>query len=190
MADLDHLETPLAPPVPRSTDHWTLPKVVRIEGDPLSPNATKLIDDATGEQVQLPIQDLTFNVSVDQPNNMVLVLGGVGIRATVHYVSYEISEDDLRELARQNGFEIAAVPVYGARVTSYGPAEHMFTVRDLPGWQFVHEGAKPSHASLAAAGASLRQYVDETIHHEGETSADPSELQDGEFELMAHRARA
>lgn len=181
MADLDHLD----PPAPRSTESWSLPKVVRIEGDGLDPMKTKLIDDATGEVLKLPINSLTFQVDAGIPNRMELVLGGVEIRATVHHVQYTISPDDLAMLAKQNGYRIEKVPAYPARMSSYGPTEIQITFRDFPDMApVIHRNVRRLEA-IEAAEAALHAYLRD--NHETLLGFPPaSEAQDGEFLIWAH----
>lgn len=185
--DTTHPETPLAAPQPRSTDFWRIPKVIDIEGDGMDPRKTILKDAATGEEIKTPFSALQFNVTVDEPNSMVITLGEVALRARVHLVRYEIPEEDLEILARQNGFEIIPVPAYPTRAVSYGPAEHMFLHRDLPGYQFVQPGSRATLATAEAAGANLRQYLEELAYGGSDIPA-PTDLQDREFLVYAHKA--
>lgn len=181
MADIDHLD----PPAPRSTDHWTLPKVVRIEGDGMNPRNTRLLDDATGEEFKLPIQSLQFNVNVDQPNSMELILGEVAIRATVHHVQYTIHPDDLAMLAKQNGFRIERVPAYPARMSSYGPTEIQVTFRDFPDMQPVINRNIRRLEAIEAAEAALHAHLQSLKADKWPIPA-PTEPVEGEFLIWAH----
>lgn len=180
-------EETLSPPLPRSTDHWTVPKVVRIEGDGINPRNTKLYDGDTGEELKLPVHALRFNVTVDEPNSMEIVLAGVAMRATVHLVHYEISEADLAELARQNGYRIEAVPAYPARMTSYGPAEVKITFRDLPKMPDVIHRSTNLRNAIEQAEVDLHGYIERLKGGRGIVPA-PSEAQEGEFLIWAHAA--
>lgn len=180
-------QTPIAPPQPRSTETWFIPKVVKIEGDGIDPRKTMLTDAETGQQLGLPVQSLTFQVTAHEPNSMEIVIDSVALRAEVHMVRYFIDADSLSTVAAQNGFEIFPVPAYPSTIVGYGPAEHMFLHRDLPGYQFVQPNPA-SLATIAAAGANLRQYLDELVYG-GDTPPAPTEPQEGEFIVYALKAK-
>lgn len=181
MADLDHL----APPAPRATETWALPKVVRIEGDGVDPRKTRLIDDATGEEMKLPVQALQFNVNVNQPNSMELVLGEVSIRATVHHVQYSIDPEDLEMLAKQNGYRIEKVPAYPARMSSYGPTEIQVTFRDFPDMQPVINRNIRRLEAIEAAEAALHAHL-QGLKSDHYPIPEPTEPLEGEFLIWAH----
>jgi len=181
MADVDHLD----PPAPRSTEHWKLPTSIRIEGDGLDPAKTKLFDDATGEPLNLPVNALRFEVDVNIPNRVEIVLGGVSIRASVHFVQYTIDPDDLAMLAKQNGYRIEKVPAYPARMSSYGPTEIQITFRDFPDMKPVIHRNIRRHEAIEQAEADLHAYLRD--NHETLVGFPPaSEPEEGEFLIWAH----
>lgn len=181
MADLDHLD----PPAPRSTENWTIPKVVRIEGDGIDPAKTALFDDATGEKLTLPISSLRFEVDAGMPNRMEITLASIELRATVHHVHYQIEEDELRLLAKQNGYRVEKVPAYPARMSSYGPTEIQITFRDFPDMAPVIHRTIRRHEAIEAAEGALFAHIDSLNTALG-FWPDPSEPQEGEFLIWAH----
>ena len=172
-------------PAPRSTTHWKLPSVLRIEGDGHDPRKTRILDDATGKEVKLRIHALQFNVNVDQPNSVELVLGDVAIRAKVHHVQYTIDEEDLAVLAMQNGFEIVAVPSYPARVSHYGPAELQVTFRHFPDLTYKHRNLIAREA-IEGAEKMLRIHLD-AMKAAVQPVPEADEPLEGEILIWAHR---
>lgn len=126
-------EETIKKPEPHRVETWRVPEVIRIEGDGNEPRLTKLFDAKTNEPLGLPVHALQFNVTVDEPNSLVITLCGVALRADVHHVHVEISDEDLARVARMNGYQITRAPAYPARIVSYGPAEHQVLFPDLPG---------------------------------------------------------
>lgn len=181
MADLDHLD----PPAPRSTEHWKLPTAIRIEGDGVDPTKTKLFDDVTGEELKLSVNALRFEVDVNIPNRVEIVLGGVSIRATVHFVQYTIDTDDLAMLAKQNGYRIEKVPAYPARMSSYGPTEIEITFRDFPKMPPVIHRNIRRHEAIEQAEKDLFGYIERMKGGRGIVPP-PSEPEEGEFLIWAH----
>lgn len=179
-------EHDIAPPKPRSVNTWKLPSVIRIEGDGHDPRKTRILDDRTGEEVQLPIQKLQFNVDVDHPNSVEMLIGGVAVRAVVHHVQYNIEEDDLSMLAKQNGFEIVRVPFYPARLMSYGPAEHQFKFADFPDLIVTH--ANPAgRESIEAAEKALRDYLSLAHGPDFKNWPPQREAEENEVAIWAHK---
>lgn len=175
-------EETLPKPVPPRVESWRIPEVIRIEGDGINPRNTKLMDAQTGEPLQLPIHTLQFNVTADEPNSMVITLAGVALRADVHHVHVEISEEDLARVARMSGHTITRAPAYPARLVSYGPAEHQVRFRDFPDLM-VTKANPANQATIRMAEAALERAL---ASHEGvDFAPEPSELQDGEFLVYA-----
>lgn len=183
-------EETIQKPVPPRVENWVIPKVLRIEGDGVNPRNTRLIDDATGEKLNLPAAGIQFTVTADEPNSMVVTLTGVELRATVHHVHYEISKEDLARLARQNGFIIQEAPAYPARIVSYGPAEHQVIFRDLPDLK-VTKANPPNQTTLRMAEEALFDHLQTYDQGAGFVLPEPSEpnTDAGEFLVHAHQSK-
>lgn len=181
-------EETIKKPEPPRVESWSVPRVLRIEGDGFNPRNTKLIDDETGETLKLPAAGIQFNVTADEPNSMVITLCGVELRATVHHVHYEIGEEDLARLARQNGFHIVRAPAYPARIVSYGPAEHQVLFPDLPGLK-VTKSNPVNQTTLRMAEEALFAHLQDLDGGLGATP-EPSEPREDhrEFMVFAHAA--
>lgn len=181
-------EETIKKPEPHRVETWRIPQILRIDGDGINPMNTKLLDDETGEDLKLPVHALQFNVTVDEPNSMVITLAGVALRATVHHVHYEIGEEDLSRLARQNGFHIVKAPAYPARIVSYGPAEHQVLFPDLPGLK-VTKANPVNQTTLRMAEEALFAHLQDLDRGLGATP-EPSEPREDhrEFLVCAHAA--
>ncbi len=175
---------PVRAPLPRSTTHLRLPTHLTIEGDGVQPSKTKIIDTKTGKEVQIPIHALTFNVSVDRPNNVEIVLGDIAIRAECHFVQYTIDERDLRMLAKQNGFRIEAAPSYPARISHYGPAELQITFPNFPDLVVKHHNLIAREIIEKAEGV-LFAYL-QGLKDDNYAAPSPWEQEEGEILIWAH----
>ena len=181
-------EETIKKPEPPRVESWSVPRVLRIEGDGFNPRNTKLIDDETGETLKLPAAGIQFNVTADEPNSMVITLCSVELRATVHHVHYEIGEEDLARLARQNGFHIVRAPAYPARIVSYGPAEHQVLFPDLPGLK-VTKANPANQTTLRMAEEALHEHLKAfLLSEDGLPVASEPREDHREFLVFAHAA--
>ena len=181
-------EDTIRKPEPPRVETWRIPKILRIEGDGFNPRNTKLIDAETGEDLKLPAAAIQFNVTADEPNSMVVTLCGVALRAEVHHVHYQIDEEDLAVLARQNGFHVVRAPAYPARLVSYGPAEHQVLFPDFPTLK-VTKANPANETTIQMAEEALYEHL-KAYHLSEGGLPEPSEIAEGsnDFMVFAHPA--
>lgn len=172
---------------PRSTERiLVLPSALILEGDAREPAGCKLLDASTHEEVRLPMTAMQFTMVAGEPNRLHIEMGEIALRAKAHHVFYEISEENLRALARMNGFSIAVVPAYPARVISYGPAECQVVFRDFPELVVTHQNRYVRDA-LAKAEGALHDYLRDCVDSSFGDLPTPSELEEGEVLVFAHQ---
>lgn len=138
---------------------FILPTALVVEGDAVDPRKTKLIDGHSGKEVKLPLAALQMTIIAGEANRLHVELGDIAVKARFDEVFYEVSQEDLVELAAQNGYSVQPASSWAAYTEAYGPDEVKIVFRDFPDLHFLLPRATKPLALVREAGAALFEHI-------------------------------